>query len=279
MKPEKLIALLEGEAHIAEVLSSTAHTLSLEGVSGSLMPLLAALGARRSGGVHFFLSEDRDSAAYAYNDIYNILSLFGLSDDRLFLIPSSYKRSLAAGKEEASRVAQRTAALGAISSFLSEGVDTTMPIILCTYPEALIEKVTSRSQLIENTLSVHQGERVDRDFIEQTLRLYEFRKVEFVGEPGEYATRGGIIDLFSFASNKPYRIELFGNEIDSIRTFSVSTQLSEQKLDRIEIIPNLGSSIAEQRVSLIEYIGEGATMWLSGGNNTLSKIDSLGQNC
>ncbi len=274
MKPEKLIASIEKVDQVAQLLNSSDQTISLKGVSGSLMPVLTALNAQKSNTVQLVVCDDAESAGYYCNDVYNVLSLWGDVDEGVFLLPSSYKRSMVLGSEVPANVAARTSALSAVSSFLSN--PSGGPMVICTYPEGLIEMVASRERLNENTLRLGSGERVDREFIEETLQSYGFKRVEFVGEPGEYATRGGILDLFSFSSNTPFRLEFFDQEIESIRSFSVSTQLSLQKVETIEIVPNINSDEHDfERVSLVDYIGSEATMWLIGGNNTFAKIDEL----
>lgn len=272
MKPDKLIARIGESAAARDFLSHSAPTISLEGVSGSLLSILIALKAQSVGGIHLAVVEDRDAASYLYNDIYNILGLYGPAEHSVYVLPTAYKRSVTSQREDPAGIAQRTAVLGAIAMRLE--AQNNEPLVICTYPEALAEMVVSRQKLEGSTLKLSVAERVDIAFIEEMLQQYEFQKVDFVCEPGQYAIRGGIVDVFSFADNFPYRIELFGNEVESIRTFAVGTQLSETKLERVSIIPNLkNAKLADNRVTLAEYIGSQATLWITNAQSNLGRID------
>lgn len=116
-------------------------------------------------------------------------------------------------------------------------------LCVVTYPDALAEKVVSRKELGDNTLKLHAGERVDMNFVTDVLRSYGFEYVDYVYEPGQYAVRGSIIDVFSFSSEYPFRIDFFGDEVESVRTFEVETQLSKEKKESIVIVPDLSHSL------------------------------------
>ena len=160
--------------------------------------------------------EDKDAAGYLYNDLYPLVE-----ENRLLFFPTGYKRSIQYGQEDASGLVQRTKALSALQQHEGSGT-----LALCTYPEALVEKVVGQKTLTESILKLHVGERLATSFVEEVLTSNRFERVEFVYEPGQYSIRGGIIDIFSYSSNVPYRIDFFGDEIDSIRPFDISTQLS-----------------------------------------------------
>ena len=129
------------------------------------------------------------------------------------------------------------------------------PAIIVTYPDALFEQVITKSELKRNTLKLNVGEELSLDFINEMLHEYNFNRVDFVTEPGDFAVRGGIIDVFSFSNDEPYRIEFFGDEVDSIRTFDIETQLSIEKLKRIQIMPNVENKMLEEkRESFLKYI-------------------------
>ena len=147
-------------------------------------------------------------------------------------------------------------------------------LALCTYPEALVEKVVGQKTLTESILKLHVGERLATSFVEEVLTSNRFERVEFVYEPGQYSIRGGIIDIFSYSSNVPYRIDFFGDEIDSIRPFDISTQLSTGKLEEVEIVPNLKDSEQGQRVSFAEFAGP-VTYWMADGAYTLKRFDEI----
>ena len=129
---------------------------------------------------------------------------------------------------------------------------------MVTYPDALAEKVVSRKELGENTLKLHAGERVDMNFVTDVLRSYGFEYVDYVYEPGQYAVRGSIIDVFSFSSEYPFRIDFFGDEVESVRTFEVETQLSKEKKESIVIVPDLSHSLEKKgsggMVSFLDFL-------------------------
>ena len=171
------------------------------------------------------------------------------ANDVLFY-PSSYRRPYQIEETDNANVLLRSEVLNRINS-------RKKPAVIVTYPEALFEKVVTRKELEKNTLKISVGETVTIDFINEVLFEYEFKRVDFITEPGEFSVRGGILDVFSFSNDNPYRIEFFGNEVDSIRTFDVETQLSVEKQTKITIIPNLENKfIKENRESFLEYISE-----------------------
>lgn len=238
--------------------------LELTGAVGSSFSLIAAEILRREGGVHVFVMEDKDAAGYLYNDLYPLVE-----ENRLLFFPTGYKRSIQYGQEDASGLVQRTKALSALQQH--EGTET---LALCTYPEALVEKVVGQKTLTESILKLYVGERLATSFVEEVLTSNRFERVEFVYEPGQYSIRGGIIDIFSYSSNVPCRIDFFGDEIDSIRPFDISTQLSTGKLEEVEIVPNLKDSEQGQRVSFAEFAGP-VTYWMADGAYTLKRFDEI----
>lgn len=175
-----------------------------------------------------FILGDLEEAGYFYHDLTQILGT-----ERVLFFPSSFRRAIKFGQKDAANEILRTEAL----SRLEKG-DTSVCIV--TYPDALSEKVVSRNNLKEKSLKLHTGERVDTSFITDVLHSYGFEYVDYVYEPGQYAVRGSIIDVFSFSSEFPYRIDFFGDEVESIRTFEVESQLSIEKKKNIVIVPDLG---------------------------------------
>ena len=150
------------------------------------------------------------------------------------------------------------------------------PAVIVTYPEALFEKVVTRKELDKNTLKVAVGDNVSIDFINEVLFEYEFKRVDFITEPGEFSVRGGILDVFSFSNDNPYRIEFFGNEVDSIRTFDVESQLSVEKQNKITIIPNLENKfIQENRESFLEYISDKTVLCIENTEFLTAQLDKL----
>ena len=239
-------------------------TVQLAALVGSSLSLVAHGAIARLGGVHVLVAEDRDAAGYLYNDLYPLTGGEGL-----FFFPTGYKRSIQYGQEDPSGLVQRTTALNALRSAADK------PLILCTYPEALTEKVADRERLSDSVLKLRRGDNLSTAFVEEALRECRFERVEFVYEPGQYSVRGGIVDIFSYSDNKPYRIDFFGDEIDSIRPFDVGTQLSTGTLDEVEIVPNLKTvTSVEHRVSLARFAGE-VTYWIADGDYTLKRFDDI----
>jgi transcription-repair coupling factor (superfamily II helicase) len=177
---------------------------------------------------------DKEEAAYYLND----LELMIGQEDVLFY-PSSYRRPYQIEDTDNANVLLRAEVLNRINS-------RKKPAIIVTYPEALFEKVVTRKELDKNTLKVAIGDKISIDFINEVLFEYEFKRVDFITEPGEFSVRGGIVDVFSFSNDNPYRIEFFGNEVDSIRSFDVETQLSIEKQKKITIIPNVENKFFQE---------------------------------
>lgn len=232
-------------------------------VGGGLSAYAASLVASR-GGIHIFVAEDRDAAAYLLNDFYALLD-----EQKIYFFPSSYKRSIVYGTEDAQGVVQRTATLSALRQTSGqEGY-----LVVCTYPEALAERVADPDSMRRRTLRVEVGDTLVIADLEQWLVDAGFVRVDFVYEPGQYSVRGGIFDIFSFSESKPYRLDFFGEEVDSIRRFEISSQLSADKLTGVEIVPNL-NGFAEERISLPAFAGE-ATYWFYDADYVLRRVNDL----
>ena len=220
---------------------------------------------RERGGVHVFVMEDRDAAGYLYND----LSPF-LDEERLLFFPTAYTRSIQFGQEDPSGIVQRTAARKAVKNF-TDGY-----LAICTYPEALVEKVVGMQRLRESILTIRVGDTLSTSTIEEILADNGFERVEFVYEPGQYSVRGGIVDVFSYSESKPYRLDFFGDEVDSIRRFNISSQLSSDKLDRVEIIPDLNAGVpAAAKVSLARFAGADAAWWFYDADFVFRRVNDV----
>ena len=207
------------------------RTIFAEGLCASAAPLLfsslAATCPQVMACPYVFVLDDAEEAGYFYHDLTQILG-----EQEVFYFPSSFRRAVKFGQRDAANEILRTDVI----SRLSAGQ---CPLFVVTYPEAVMEKVVSRQKLDEQTLRLHASERVDITFVEETLRAFGFRRVDYVYEPGQFAVRGSILDVFSFSSEWPYRVDFFGDEVDSIRTFEVQTQLSRDKQEEIVIVPEL----------------------------------------
>lgn len=211
------------------------RTIFAEGLCASAAPLLfsslAATCPQVMACPYVFVLDDAEEAGYFYHDLTQILG-----DQEVFYFPSSFRRAVKFGQRDAANEILRTEVI----SRLSAGH---CPLFVVTYPEAVMEKVVSRQKLDEQTLRLHASERVDITFVEETLRAFGFRRVDYVYEPGQFAVRGSILDVFSFSSEWPYRVDFFGDEVDSIRTFEVQTQLSRDKQEEIVIVPELAGYV------------------------------------
>ncbi len=260
-----MLQLVEGSANLSstvESLNRKGATVHLKQMVGGAFSLYAAAAAVRAGGIHIFVADDRDAAAYLANDFYQLLD-----ESDVYFFPSAYKRSIAYSQQDAQGVVQRTAALTAIRG-------AARPYIaICTYPEALAETVADRQRLARRTLTLSVGDSMAQTRIVERLEEMSFEKVEFVYQPGQYSVRGGIVDIFSYAESKPYRIDLFGDEIDSIRRFDISSQLSSERPDTVEIIPNMDDA-DEERISLAAFVSEG-TVWFTDADHALGKVNEI----
>ncbi|MCM1107692.1 MAG: transcription-repair coupling factor [Clostridium sp.] len=220
------------------------HTAHVGGLCASAAPLafasLVAAAPEALTRPYVFVLDDAEEAGYFYHDLTQLLG-----EERVLYFPSSYRRSVRYAQKDAASEILRTEVL----SRLSAG---TLPLFVITSPEALAEKVVSREKLSSQTLRLSAGERVDIGFVEETLFAYGFRRVDYVYEPGQYAVRGSIVDVFSFASEFPYRIDFFGDEVDSIRTFDVQTQLSQNRCEAVSIVPELQGG--EEAVCLSRFL-------------------------
>lgn len=266
MTTDELLQLFTGEKAYRQLAAEIrpGRSVGLASLAGSSLSLVAAAAVRQTGGLHVFVMEDRDAAGYLYNDLFPLLG-----EERLLFFPTGYKRSIQFGQEDPSGIVQRTAALNAVKN--NDGG----ALALCTYPEALAEKVVGQQQLRESILTLRRGDRLSTAFVEEILTTNRFERVDFVYEPGQYSVRGGIIDIFSFSSNVPYRIDFFGDEIDSIRPFDISTQLSTGKLAEVEIVPNLKDiANASARVSFATFAGQ-AVYWIADGEYTLKRFNDI----
>lgn len=241
-------------------------TVHLEELVGGALSFYAAAAVEKTGGVHLFVAEDRDAAAYLMNDFYNLLD-----ETQVYFFPSSWKRSAAYGAEDAQGVVQRTATMNAVRGFAGKGY-----LVVCTYPDALAERVADAETLQQGTIAVRVGDKISIEVLEQALVDAAFTRVDFVYEPGQYSVRGGIVDVFSYSESKPYRLDFFGDEVDSIRRFNISSQLSSDKLDRVEIIPDLNAGTpAAAKVSLARFAGAEAAWWFYDADFVFRRVNDV----
>ena len=227
--------------NLSNALNGEAHA-RIEGLTGSLAAIMASAIFENRPHYTLIILEDREEALYFFNDLQNI---YGFDAAQIAYFPASFKRE--AGEVENANVIQR-------SSLLTR-FQNPDPFIIVTYPEALAEKVVSKKTLVAHTLKIKVTDRLDLGFITELLVSYNFEKTDFVYEPGQFAIRGGILDVFSYSDDVPYRIELFDDEVESIRAFEAESQLSTQKTDYINITPNLQEKLAkEDRVPFFHFL-------------------------
>jgi transcription-repair coupling factor (superfamily II helicase) len=244
------------------ITTSKPQTVRLKGVSGSLDAVLFASVFKNTKSDHLVILHDKEEASYFFNDLQNLLG-----DREILFFPMSYKRPYEYDETENANILTRAEALNCIT-------EPGRTNIVVTYPEALSEKVINKKSLASNTFAITVGEKLDRGFLEEFFHTYDFEKTDFVYEAGQFAIRGGIIDVFSFAHELPYRIELFGDEVDSIRSFDPGSQLSVDTLDKISLMPNVQTRlIQEQRQSLLEFIPANTRVWIKDTALTLDVID------
>ena len=228
---------------LQEVVAVSQSKTRLRGLTGSSLSFVLA-NTFISGNVPLLcIFNDKEEAAYYLNDLEQLV---GMKD--VLFYPGSYRRPYQIEETDNANVLLRAEVLNRISS-------RKKPAIIVTWPDALFEKVISRKTLKKTTLNITVNDTLSPDFVNEILFGYRFNRVDFVSEPGEFSVRGGIIDVFSFSNDHPYRIEFFDNAVESIRTFDVATQLSVKKVTRIAIIPNVENKLPEQsRESFLDYI-------------------------
>ena len=214
--------------------------ISLNGLVASAPALFFAAFAERCPYPILFILEDADTAGYFHND----LKALGIEP---FLLPSSYRRAVKYGQRDAGSEILRTETMAALSAEKTEG----KPLYIVTEPSALAERVVSKERLNDQTIRLETGQEVEVVALEKQLRALGFQEVDYVYEPGQFAVRGSILDVYSYSSEYPFRIDFFGDEIDTLRTFEVETQLSLQKRKQVEIVPELAQADHEQLTSFL----------------------------
>ena len=225
------------------IAQSDAGKISLKGLAGSSPSVVLTAAYQIEPFSTVAILNDREEAAYFFDDL-NSLGL----EEKILFFPSSFRRSIVHERVDSENIIFRTEVLNKL--VLNE-----TGYLVITYPEAIMEKVISESGLGKLTLHIRKGDKLSISFINEVLYEYGFERVEFVYEPGQYSLRGSIIDIFSFSNEDPYRIDFFGDEIDSIRTFDIEDQISKETLTRISIIPNIQEGLKdEKRVSVFEFL-------------------------
>ena len=225
-------------------------TIFLEGLMCSSAPMVfASLVSKTKFSTTLFILQDTEEAGYFYHDLVQLLD-----DKQVLFFPSSYRRAIKYGQRDAANEILRTEVLARLSTH-----NIQRSTFIVTYPEAIAELVISKKQLDDRTLVLHQGDGLDVDATLESLRSLGFKEVDYVYEPGQFALRGSILDVYSYSSEFPFRIDLFGDDIDSIRTFEVETQLSKDKREQVEIVPELGLTETE-KMPFLSFLPEDAML-------------------
>jgi transcription-repair coupling factor (superfamily II helicase) len=248
---------------LSEISPEDGKITLIRGLVGSSRQLAIAAAASLNR-IHLVVLNNRDDAAYCYGDLNTLCSA-----EKVYFFPSSYKRNIQHGQLDPSNIVQRTAALNAM-------LDNRLPLFIVTYPEALAEKIATRDTVENSAIRLHRAEKISLGFLRDALLEYGFERTDFVAEPGQFALRGSIIDVFSFSDNRPVRVDFFDDEVESIRTFNVNTQLSEDLLDSFEIIANLQEkSQINLNSSLFEFAGGRLVLWLEDPKFLLDTLKLL----
>lgn len=236
----------------------------LKGLVGSSLSFVITETFKISEQPFLLVFNDKEEAAFYLNDLELMLN-----DKDVLFYPGSYRRPYQIEETDNANVLLRAEVLNRINS-------RKKPAIIVTYPDALFEKVVTRKELERNTLKISISDNLSIDFVNEVLFEYQFKRVDFVTEPGEFSVRGGIVDVFSFSHDKPYRIEFFGDEVDSIRTFDVETQLSTEQIKKINIIPNVENKfLDENRESFLKYIASKTVVFTKNADLLFARIDDF----
>ena len=258
MKIQELQTIFSKHPSVGKLRTALQRTdvdvIQIDGLHESAAPLVFSSLINTNLPVCMFILDDEEQAGYFYHDLTQVLG-----DEKVLFFPSSFKRAIKYGQRDAGNEILRTEVLSAINNKSSKvtplkgETEGAFQLYIVTHPQALAQSVVTRKKLSEQTLSLQVGEQVDIVFVQETLMSFGFRRVDYVYEPGQFAVRGSILDVYSYSCEYPYRIDFFGDEVDSIRTFEVQTQLSNTKLQQISIVPELCSE-EEQNESFLSFL-------------------------
>ncbi len=267
MSKSLVTALFAKSSQVRKLWESIAQSqtnIVVSGLVGSSVSLVIAEIFKISEKPFLIILNDKEEAAYHLNDLENLLS-----EKNVLFYPESYRRPYQIEETDNANILLRAEVLNRINS-------QKKPALIVSYPEALFEKVVTRRELEKNTLKIKLGDALSIDFVNEVMFEYQFKRTDFVTEPGEFSVRGGILDVFSFSNDVPYRIEFFGDEVESIRTFDVETQLSIGTIKKISIIPNMENKmIEEKRDTFLKYIASKTIIFLKNEELLSTSIDKL----
>ena len=267
MGKQEIVNQYQKSAKVTQILTQIQRDqnhFQITNMVGSSMSFVISETFKKVDKTYLLILDDKEEAAYLLNDLEQLLG-----DKNVLFYPGSYRRPYQINETDNANVLLRSEVLNRINS-------QKKPTVIVTYPEALFEKVVTKKDLERNTLKLSVTENVSLDFVNEVLFEYNFNRVDFVTEPGDFSVRGGIIDVFSFSNDEPYRIEFFGDEVDSIRTFDIETQLSKEKLRKASIMPNVeNKTLQEKRESFLKYISSKTVIFTKNNDLLIGKLDKL----
>ncbi len=264
-----LLKIYFGDERVLSVSNSLIgkKNVSLKGLTGSSLSFILRSVAENTSGIHLVVHEDKEQAAYLLNDLETVGS-------KTLFFPSSSKHPFSSEETDTPSIQLRAEVLNALSTPIETNAS---PFFIVSYAEAVAEKVISKKHLEKNSIRITKGEKISLSFLADLLSEYGFNRCDYVIEPGQYSVRGGIVDVFSFADDAPFRIELSGDDIESIRTFDTVNQLSIQELDHASILPNIQEKLSEgESTSIIDFMletNQNLFLWNYNAHHSLSIIE------
>ena len=267
MKNNSILNFIKGSLQVQKLQNSIAkneNSVQIKGSVGSLNSFIISSVFKNTSKPILYVLENKETAAHFSNDLETLIS-----KERVLFYPESFKKPYSNSKSDNSNILLRADVINKVNSSKTK-------FIIVTYYKALFEKIITKSDLKKSTLKINVLDELSIDFINETLFEYDFKRVDFVSEPGDFSVRGGIIDVFSFSNKEPYRIEFFGDEISRIRTFDLETQLSISSFESIKIIPNIQSDIkVENRINFFDNISNETLIVVNNSKSFLREINSL----
>ena len=268
MELADILSLYDHHPLVKELISAsnngTQTSIGFRAASCSHTAVLAAATYLSTGSTQLIVTNSKEDAAYLQNDLEKLLG-----KAPCYFYPASYRRPYEIEQTDNANVLLRAEVLNHLSS-------KRRPPIVITYTDALFEKVITRKELETNTLKLHVGEHISLEFLNETLFEYLFERVDFVVHPGQFSVRGGIVDIFSFSKDHPYRIEFFDDEVESIRYFDIETQKAVGRATKMSIVPNVeNKSFIETRVTFLSYLPKNTTVWLDTPSMVVARLEKL----